>query len=89
MKTTIILHDNIKQVVFTPENETEKQALKMFSPNDNISLAIKEGSFYGYKEGAKPFSVDVAMCQGGYMRAWDSSDSVILVLTPKEAQPKP
>ncbi len=86
MKTTIVLTDNIKQVIFTPENDSERQALKMIPPDDNIDLAIKEGSFYGshLSRGAEAARIKVERCQGGYLRAYDDYESIILVLTPKK-----
>lgn len=41
MKTAIIIADGIKQVMFTPENDSEKQALKMITPQDNITVEIR------------------------------------------------
>jgi len=82
MKVAIIISDGVKQIMFTPENEQEKLALKLISPNDNIDLAVKQGSFYTDYPKAAGYSVN--MCQGGYLRAWTSEDSVMLVLTPKE-----
>ena len=81
MKTAIIIADVAKQVVFVPENKTDKEALKMFSPNDDINLVVKEGMFcdrdntYGY---------NIDFCQGGYLRPFDNSDALMLVLIPKE-----
>lgn len=82
MKTAIIITEGIKQIMFTPENDSEKQALKLITPDDNIELAVKKGSFhYDYD---RPAGYSVDMCRGGYLRAWTSEDSVMLVLTPKK-----
>lgn len=81
MEVSIIISNGVKQVMFTPENDNEKQALKMITPDDNIELAIKEGSFYD--KGTQPAGYNVGMCQGGYLRAWQNQDSIMLVLTPK------
>lgn len=81
MKTAIILSDGIKQIVFTPENEQEKQALQMFSVDDNIEMAIKAGTF-GDKR-FKPFTASINMCQGGFLRVFDDAHSIIFVLSPK------
>ncbi len=82
MKCAIVIADEVKQVMLTPENDSEKQALKMITPDDNISLAIKEGTFADTKPSAAGYSV--GMCKGGYLRAWDNKDSIMLVLTPKK-----
>ena len=80
MKVAIIFSDGIKQINFTPENNDEKQALKLITANDDISLAVKNGNF-SYP---KPFSININSCRGGYLRAFDNEESVMLVLTPKK-----
>jgi hypothetical protein len=82
MKIAIIFADGTKQINFTPETDDEKQALKLITPNDDIQLAVKGGSFGA--EWHKPFTVAVNKCQGGFLRVYDNSDSIMLVLTPKE-----
>lgn len=81
MKTAIILVDNIKQIVFTPENETEKRALAMFSADDNIELLIKSGTIGDQYN--RPFTANVDMCEGGYLRIFGDDESRIFVLKPK------
>ena len=87
MKVAIIFSEGKKQINFTPENEDEKQALKLITPNDDISLAVKSGSFGD--ERYSPFSVSIQECNGGYLRAFDNSESIMLVLSPKENKEKP
>lgn len=82
MKIAIIFTDGAKQINFTPENESEKQALKMITPDDDIELAVKAGSFTDAHN--KPYSVELNMCRNGYLRAFSSEESIMLVLTPKE-----
>jgi hypothetical protein len=82
MKTTIILSDGVKQINLTPENDQEREALKMFTVDDNINLAVQQGSFG--EERFKPFQIDVNRCVGGHLRAYDNKDSIMLVLTPKD-----
>ena len=81
MKTAIIIADGIKQIMFTPESESEKQALKMIGPDDNLSVAIKHGSF-----AATTLGYNVKECNGGYLRAWESLESVMIVLRPKPTE---
>lgn len=83
MRTSIIFSDGIKQIVFTPENESEKFALKLITSDDNIELALKEGSFQSPYD-PKPFAASIDKCQGGYLRVFNSADSIMLVLTPKK-----
>lgn len=72
----------MKQIMLTPENDEEKQALQMFSPDDNISLEIKNGTLYD--SGQKIQGYEVSECQGGYLRAYERVGSVMFVLRPKK-----
>lgn len=81
MKTAILITDGVKQIMFTPETEAEKQALKMISPDEEIHTVIKRGSFSDMDE---VFGADVYECQGGYYRAQEREESVMFVLTPKK-----
>lgn len=84
MKVAIIFAEGIKQINFTPENDDERQALKLITANDDISLAVHSGSFG--EERLKPFTVGINQCQGGYLRAFQGEQSIMLVLTPKKAK---
>ena len=86
MKCAIVLGDRVKQIMFAPENDNEKQALKMITPDDSISVQTKQGSFYD--DAKNVVGYDVTMCQGNYLRAFAQSDCVMLVLTPKEKEKK-
>ena len=45
MKTSIVFSEGTKQIIFTPENDDERQALKMITPDDNIKLlTIKQSN---------------------------------------------
>lgn len=87
MKTAIIMADGIKQIMFTPENESEKRALKMITPNDDISIETHTGTLYDTAPAsAKGYTVE--KCRGGYLRAYEQEDSLMLVLTPKKKNEK-
>ena len=86
MKTRILLADGVKQIMFTPETENEKEALKLITVNDDIHTVIKRGSFAAY-DTDKVFGADVYECQGGYYRAQQDTESVMFVLTPKKNEP--
>lgn len=83
MKTAIIFADGLKQIVFTPENNDEKMALKLITPDDNIELAIKTGSIYDSKSKSL-YAGDVKTCRGGYLRIFDGEESVMFVLKPNK-----
>ena len=82
MKTAILLADGVKQIMFTPETDSECKALKLITPDDNIHTVIKTGNFHD--KGSEIFGVDVYECRGGYYRAEEKEDSVMFVLTPKK-----
>lgn len=82
MKTAVIFADGVKQVVFTPENDEEKYALSLLTPNDDIELLITNGSF-GEKN-YKPFTATINNCRGNYLRVFSDENSRILVLKPKD-----
>lgn len=85
MKCAIIIADGIKQIMFTPENESEKMALKMITIDDDIIVEVKEGTLYDgghVPESAKGYVV--SKCQGGYLRAYPQEDSLMLVLRRRE-----
>ena len=83
MKVAIVMADGVTQIMFTPENESDKQAIKYFSPEHDITMEVKPGTFYeGFRDN-QARSYNVALCQGGYLRAYENSDSLMLVLKPK------
>lgn len=89
MKTAIIIHDNIKQIVLTPESDSDKEVCRMFTPDKAIDLAIHKGTLYDnpYSHRVGRFGVDIAMCQGNYLRAYDNQESVMLILSPSQKNP--
>lgn len=82
MKTAIIIADGIKQIMFTPENESEKQALKMITPQDDISVEVKEGTLYDNSPKCARGYV-VQKSKGDYLRAYEDEESLMLILIPK------
>ncbi len=83
MKTAVIFADGVKQIMFTPENDSEKFALSLITPEDDIELLLKRGGFYSSSGGDKPFTAHISQCQDGYLRVYDDYESRILVLKPK------
>lgn len=81
MRTAILITDGVKQIMFTPETESEKQALLMISPDEDIHTVIKKGSFADNEE---VLGFDVYECKGGFYRAEERTESVMFVLTSKK-----
>lgn len=63
MKTAIYIEDGVVQLVLTPQNEFEKNALKSFERGD-LETKIMSGSFYE--------------CGGGWTRHSTNDTSLIL-----------
>ena len=82
MKTAVIFADGVKQIVFTPENDDEKYALSLLTPSDDIELLITNGTFGDLKN--KPYTANVGMCRGDYLRIFSDKESRIIVLSPKK-----
>ena len=87
MKVAIVFSDGIKQINFTPENDDEWRALSLITPDDQIEMAVKNGSF-GDKS-VVPYRADISKCKGGYLRAFEGKDSVMLVLSPRSKENVP
>jgi len=87
MKCAIVIADGLKQIMFTPETQNEKDALGMITPEDNISIDIKTGSFYtDMPPSAAGYCVSES--NGGYLRAYECRESLMLVLRPKANKEK-
>ena len=85
MKTAIIIADGIKQIMFTAENQSEKQVLAMITPQDDITVEAYTGTFYDSSpESAKGYVV--AESKGGYLRGYEDKASLMLVLKPKKEE---
>jgi len=76
MKTSIFIQQGDVQLVLTPENEFERNALKALLPEGEITSHVMRGQFYE--------------CQGGWWRtapegyAGKTHDSFILRTTAQE-----
>ena len=84
MKCAVVIADGVKQIMFTPENKSEKLALSMINVDDDISVERKKGSFYDGFRDHQARGYNVALCQSGYLRAFEDADSLMLVLKPKK-----
>lgn len=84
MKCAVVIADGVKQIMFTPENKSEKFALSMIDEKDIISVETRQGTFYGDYRDNQLKGYNVALCRAGYLRAYEDSDSLMLVLREKE-----
>jgi len=81
MKISILIVDDEKQIMMTPENDYEQNALKMIAPNDKIEAVTKWGT---YDDEETMVGMKSSKCQGGYYRRYSCSDSLMFILTPKK-----
>ena len=85
MKSAIIITSDVKQIMFTPENDNEKRALEFLKdPDSNIKILYKSGTFYDDTPHAMGY--DVEMCKAKYLRAFTDKDSLMIVMIKKETK---
>jgi hypothetical protein len=78
MKISIVFTEGAKQIMMTPETDHEKQALKYIAPDDELKVVSQKwGSFVEKREHV---DYQVAKCQGGYYRLFNSEDSLMFVI---------
>ena len=80
MKISIVIAEGEKQIMMTPETDTERQALKFITPNDNIEIATQWGT---YDNEPSHFSYNTSKCQGGHFRRFAEKDSLMFILKDK------
>lgn len=67
MKWTMMLSDNALQINLTPENDHEREAMKILQSHDG-KVTINKG-------------VSVNMCQGGYLRNFGEPAEACVAIT--------
>lgn len=80
MKISIVIAEGIKQVMFTPETEVEKDALKWIDPTDDIEIATVWST---YDDKPSHYSHNTSMAKSNNLRRFAEEDSLMFVLTPK------
>ena len=82
MKCAVIIADKIKQIMLTPENDSERMALNFITSDDEITLDVEWGTLYNdTPPSARGYTV--SECKGGWLRAYEQKDALMLVLKPK------
>lgn len=81
MKISLVIAEGYKQVMFEPETEHEKQALKLIAPDDVLIGVAKRGIFDDKNNYCNEV---ISMCQGGYLRRFAQSESLMFVIEPKK-----
>ena len=84
MKISVLIVEKAKQIMLTPENDHERSALKLIAPEDKIEAVAKWGTFVDREQ--KMYGLNVYMCRGGYYRGFQSDDSLMFIVTNKNAK---
>ena len=80
MKISIVITEEGKQIMMTPEGEHEKKALKMIGKDDVLRVVTKTGQFWDNPEHIR---FNVAGCKGGYFRPFPEEESMMFVIKDK------
>ena len=83
MKISLVISEGYKQVMFTPETDHEKEALKMIAPDDKLIGVAKWGTFTDGKP--SDFGMNVSMSKAGYLRQFAEAESLMFVIEPKRS----
>ena len=81
MQISVVIVEGAKQIMLTPETEHEKQALRLISPKDEITVVSKRGGFCDKYSHA---NLQVSMCKGNYLRAFNDADSLMFLIKDKK-----
>lgn len=83
MKISLVISEGTKQIMMTPENEFEREALKYIKPTDRLQVVAKWGT---YDDKPSHYSYNTEKCQGGYLRRFATEDSLMFVIedSPKQ-----
>jgi len=84
MKCAVVIASGMRQVMLTGETPEEVSALRMIGePGQDLSVEFKTGHFYDDSpSSARGYTV--SECKGGYLRAYDSRESLMVVLRPAD-----
>lgn len=83
MTTAIIIADGVKQIMFTPENDADKEALRMITMDDDITIEYHTGTLFDHPP-SSALGYIVQPSTAGYLRGYKCPDSLMLVLKPKQ-----
>lgn len=82
MKVSVLLIENAKQIMLTPENDHERSALKLIAPGDKIEAEVKWGTLFDKEPTLRGY--EISQCRGGYYRAYENDDSLMFVITKED-----
>ena len=82
MKAALVITEDVRQIVLTPENEIETKILSVMKGTEKQQMDLFVGSFYdatNYQYAPYKSSV-LQECEGGWIREYSSKDSLIIVV---------
>lgn len=85
MKISIVLAEGVKQIMFSPETDHEKNALKWIAPGDKATVAAQWGT---YDREPNHYSYNSSRCEGGYIRRFAEKDSLMFVIEDSSKDPQ-
>ena len=86
MKISLVITEGAKQIMLTPETNHEKEALAYIAKDDVLRTVRQvRGAFASVDEHV---DFQVAECQGGYYRAFETEDSLMFVIKQKSKTKK-
>lgn len=77
MKISIVIAENQKQIMMTPENDHERQALEMIDPSDTLQVVSKKGT---YDDEPSHMGLQTSLSQGGVLRRYAQEESLMFVI---------
>jgi hypothetical protein len=81
MKISILITEHAKQIMFTPETEHEKKALKFIQPEETLVAVTRWQTFSEVKE---IVGVSVGKSVGGGYRAYEDKESLMFIIEKEE-----
>lgn len=85
MRISLVITNEAKQVMLTPETKYEEEALSYIGPGDRLETVVKKGSFYD-RDKYRHAELEISECRGGYLRAFSSENSLMFVIKNKEGK---
>lgn len=77
MKLSVVIVEGAKQIMMTPETDHEREVLKYISPESEVEVVKRRGSFGDKYTHA---GLEVGMCRGDFLRLFAQAESLMFVI---------
>lgn len=81
MEISLVITKGAKQIMMTPENDHEKECLKMIGTGETLQVATKWGTF---DDKPQISNFNISKCKGGYYRRFAQQDSLMFIIEQKK-----